>query len=179
MIKRWFPLGLSGYLIKPSKKSAILKSIIKAIKSPNEVLEYKEKDKKVVFKWLPKYLLGNKDIDDKHEMIFTMLNDFYHKDEKQSAIILAQHLTSYIDLQLESEENLLKQINYPDTEKHIKEHEELKANLMALIKKLDHYTVEIQHKIAMFVYNWLTQHILQSDMLYKDYALSIEDESFS
>jgi hemerythrin-like metal-binding protein len=179
VIKRWFPLGLSGYLIKPSKKSAILKSIIKAIKSPNEVLEYKEKDKKVVFKWLPKYLLGNKDIDDKHEMIFTMLNDFYHKDEKQSAIILAQHLTSYIDLQLESEENLLKQINYPDTEKHIKEHEELKANLMALIKKLDHYTVEIQHKIAMFVYNWLTQHILQSDMLYKDYALSIEDESFS
>jgi hemerythrin-like metal-binding protein len=108
-----------------------------------------------------------------------MLNDFYHKDEKQSAIILAQHLTSYIDLQLESEENLLKQINYPDTEKHIKEHEELKANLMALIKKLDLYTVEIQHKIAMFVYNWLTQHILQSDMLYKDYALSIEDESFS
>lgn len=177
-IKRWFPLGLSGYLIKPSKKSAILKSIIKAIKSPNEVLEYHEKVNKNQFKWLPKYVLGNKDIDEKHEMIFTMLNDFYHKDNKQSATMLAQHLASYIDLQLESEENLLRQINYPDTENHIKEHQELKANFLSLIKKLDHYNVDIQHKIAMFIFNWLCNHILQSDMSYKTYALSIEDESF-
>ncbi|ARD45892.1 hemerythrin domain-containing protein [Colwellia sp. PAMC 21821] len=177
-IKRWFPLGLSGYLIKPSKKSAILKSINKAIQSPTEVLEYHAKENQKVFQWLPKYMVGNKEIDDQHKMIFTMLNDFYHKDNKQSAIMLAQHLASYIDLQFESEENLLRQINYPDTQSHLKEHLAFKENLLALIKKLDHYNLEIQHKIAMFVYTWLSQHILQSDMAIKAYALSIEEESF-
>ena len=178
-IKRWFPLGLSGYLIKPSKKSAILKSILKAIKLPNEVLEYHEKDKTKLFKWSPKYLLGNKDIDEKHEIIFTMLNDFYHKENKQSAIMLAQHLSSYIDLQLSSEESLLRQINYPDTENHLKEHQEFRENFKSLIKKLEHYNVDLQHKIAMYIFNWLSNHILKSDLSIKDYALSIEDESFS
>lgn len=177
-IKRWFPLGLSGYLIKPSKKSIILKSIIKAINSPDEVLEYHEKEHNKVFKWSAKYLLGHKDIDEKHEIIFTMLNDFYHKNDKHSAIMLAQHLVTFIDLQFESEESLLRKISYPDTDSHIKEHQELRTNLLLLINRLENYNVDTQHKIAMFVYSWFSQHILKSDMLFKAYAKSIEDENF-
>ena len=108
-----------------------------------------------------------------------MLNDFYHKENKQSAIMLAQHLSSYIDLQLSSEESLLRQINYPDTENHLKEHQEFRENFKSLIKKLEHYNVDLQHKIAMYIFNWLSNHILKSDLSIKDYALSIEDESFS
>ncbi|MBA6390885.1 response regulator [Colwellia sp. BRX10-3] len=177
-IKRWFPLGLSGYLIKPSKKSAILKSIHKAISAPTEVLEYHEKEVTNIIKWLPNYAVGNKEIDEQHQVIFTMLNDFYHKDNKQSAIMLFQHLSSYIDLQFESEEALLRQINYPDTAEHIKEHLELKEKLVMFLNKLDDYDLDLQHKIAMFIHAWLTQHILKSDMAIKTYALSIEEESF-
>ena len=177
-IKRWIPLGLSGYLIKPSKKSAILKSINKAVNSPNDVLEYHEKKVPDSIQWKPEYFVGNKDIDEQHKVLFTMLNDFYHQDNKESAIMLFHNLSSYIDLQFESEENLLRQINYPDTEIHMKEHKELKDNFLMLSEKLDNYDLDAQHKIAMFIYTWLSKHILKSDMAYKAYALSIEEESF-
>tara|TARA_R110000744_G_scaffold7183_2_gene24586 strand:+ start:6190 stop:7794 length:1605 start_codon:yes stop_codon:yes gene_type:complete len=178
-IKRWIPFRLNGYLIKPSKKSAILKSIAKAIKSPTEILKYQEKEVKNIIEWLPIYQVGNKQIDEQHMMIFTMLNDLYHKDNKQSAVMLLQHLSSYIDLQFDSEENLLRQINYPETQEHITEHIELKEQLVVFLNKLDHYDIEVQHKMALFIYAWFTKHIVESDMKYKAYALSIEEESFT
>lgn len=178
-IKRWIPFGLSGYLIKPSKKTAILKSITKAVNAPTEVLEYNEKKVPNSIQWLPKYSVGHKDIDEQHKVLFTMLNDFFHQDNKESAVVLLHNLSSYIDLQFESEENLLRQINFPETESHTKEHQELKDKLVVLQKKLDDYDLDVQHKIAMFIYAWLTKHILQSDMNYKRYAKSIGEDSFS
>lgn len=179
MIKRWATLKLSGYLIKPSKKSAILQSITKAVKmkpDPNSPHSREDNDN---IQWLPKYAVGNKEIDEQHKLLFTMINDFFHQDSQEDAIMLFHNLSSYIELQFESEENLLKQMNYPQTDEHIKEHFELKGKLDFLLKKLDDYSFDIQHKIAMFLYSWLTKHILKSDMDYKAYALSIEEESFS
>lgn len=178
VIKRWTPLGLSSYVIKPSKKSAILQNIMKALKTNNEQLSPHNVTDNNSIQWLPKYAVGNKEIDEQHKVLFTMINDFYHQDSKEEAIILFHNLSSYIDLQFESEENLLRQINYPETEKHIKEHLELRENLDVLQSKLDDYNFEIQHKIATFIYSWLTAHILKSDMGYRAYALSIEEESF-
>lgn len=177
-IKRWIPFGLSGYLIKPSKKSAILKSITKAVKAPTEVLEYQEKEVKESLKWLPQYEVGNKAIDEQHKVLVIMLNDFYHKEDKESSVMLFHNIVSYIELQFDAEESLLRQINYPNTEAHIREHQELKDKLIVLMQKLDDYHLDVQHKVAMFIYAWLTKHILQSDMSYKAYALSIEEESF-
>ncbi|MFT5812874.1 MAG: hemerythrin-like metal-binding protein [Psychroserpens sp.] len=177
-IKRWFPLGLSGYLIKPSKKSAILKSINKAISAPTEVLEYREKEVTNIIEWLPSYAIGNKDINEQHKIIFTMLNDFYHEDNKQSAMMIFQHLSAYIGLHFESEEALLRQINYPDAAVHAKEHLELKDKLEGFLNKLEDYEIDLQHKIAMFIYAWLTKHILKSDMAIKTYALSIGEKRF-
>ena len=61
---------------------------------------------------------------------------------------------------------------------HIAEHEELRHNFKGFRDKLDDYNIDIKDKIALFFYNWLTKHILTSDMEYKSYALSIEEESF-
>lgn len=177
-IKRWIPFGLSGYLIKPSKKSAILKSITRAVTSPTEILEYHEKKVPDSIKWQTKYSVGNKDIDEQHRVLLVMLNDFFHQDNKESSIMLFHNIASYLELQFDSEENLLRQINYPDTEKHSIEHHELKDKMLVLQKKLEVYDLDVQHKIAMFVYSWLSKHILSSDMSYKAYALSIEEESF-
>tara|TARA_R110000787_G_scaffold67328_6_gene150747 strand:+ start:551 stop:2209 length:1659 start_codon:yes stop_codon:yes gene_type:complete len=179
VIKRWTPLGLSSYLIKPSKKSAILQNIMKALKTNNEQLSHHNVKENNSIEWLPKYAVGNKEIDEQHKVLFIMINDFYHQESKDEAIILFHNVYSYIDLQFESEENLLRQINYPETEQHIKEHFELREKLDELAMKLNNYDFDIQHKIAMFIYSWLTAHILKSDMGYRAYALSIEEESFS
>jgi hemerythrin-like metal-binding protein len=177
-IKRWIPFGLSGYLIKPSKKSAILSSVTKAIKNPVEIIRRNAGADKSNIKWIEEYSVGNKEMDEQHKVLFTMVNDFLHQDSKEAAILLFQDLTSYIDLHFEAEENLLRQINYPETERHIKSHGELREKFQLLQEKLDDYNAEVHNKIAMFLYTWLTQHILKSDMEYTSYALSIEEESF-
>lgn len=178
MIKRWIPLGLSGYLIKPSKKSAILKSVNRAVKQPIELIHHHKNAGKEDIKWISEYSVGNKDIDEQHKELFTMINDFFHQEGRESAISIFQHLSSYIDLHFDAEENLLRQINYPETENHIKQHNELRKKFHLLQKKLDDYNLDIHHKIALFLYNWLASHILKADMEYKSYALSIEVTSF-
>ena len=122
IIKRWIPLGISSYIIKPSKKSIIIKNITDALKEPFDIIHH------------PKSL---------------------------------------------DKESLLRQINYPQTAEHIKKHDELRDKLLLLEKKLEHYTIDLHHRISFFLYNWLASHILKTDMDYKTYALSIEEPSFN
>lgn len=180
VINDWIPLGLSGYIQKPSKKSVIINSITQAVNNPVEILFHnKDSDKaKAKVEWNEEYSVGNKDMDEQHKALFAMVNEFFQQESKQAAIIIFDSLATYIDLHFESEENLLKQINYPTTAEHIKQHGELRKSFNGLRKKLDDYSIDIQHKISIFLYNWLAQHILKADMEYKFYAESIEEDSF-
>ncbi|MDX2370835.1 MAG: bacteriohemerythrin [Colwellia sp.] len=177
IIKRWIPLGLSGYIVKPSKRSIILKSITQAVKNPIEILYLKGSDKEDI-QWLPEYSVGNKEMDEQHKVLFIMINDFFHQENKEAVVKLFQSLTTYVNLHFKAEENLLRQINYPKTAEHIIKHNELTDKFHLLEQKLDNYNIDLHHKISTFLYNWLTSHILKSDMDYKSYALSIEETSF-
>ena len=178
VIKRWIPFGLSGYLIKPSKKSAILSSVTNAIKNPIDVIKHHSSADQSYIVWGEEYSVGNKAMDEQHKALFDLINEFFHQEDKHSTVMFFQHLLSYIDLHFEAEENLLREMGYPKTEEHIKKHNELREKFHLLQEKLENYSVDIHHKIALFLYNWLTKHILKSDMDYKAYALSIGYPSF-
>ncbi|MFT7009764.1 MAG: hemerythrin-like metal-binding protein [Colwellia sp.] len=178
-IKEWLPLGVCDHIIKPSKKSIILKSITNALKTPIETLNPNKKTNEECIQWLPEYSVGNKEMDEQHKVLFNMINEFFHQDTKPTVIATFQHLSSYIDLHFEAEENLLRQINYPKTAEHIKKHDELRGKFHLLQQSLENYKVDSHHKISTFLYNWLSSHILKSDMDYKAYALSIGETSFS
>jgi hemerythrin-like metal-binding protein len=178
-IKNWIPLGISDHIIKPSKKSIILKSITYALKNPIEILDPNKVTNKECIQWIPEYSVGNKEMDEQHKVLFKMINEFFHQDTRSTVIATFQHLSSYIDLHFEAEENLLRQINYPKTAEHIKKHDELRGKFHLLQQSLENDKINSHHKISTFLYNWLSSHILKSDMDYKDYALSIGETSFS
>lgn len=178
-IKHWIPLGISSYIIKPSKKSIILKNVSRALKEPFEVIYHLKNLDKEDIHWIPEYSVGNKELDEQHKVLFEMVNEFFQQEGKQAVIATFQNLSSYIDLHFEAEENLLRQINYPKTAEHLKAHDELRDKFQLLQKKLGNYTIDLHHKISFFLYNWLASHILKEDMDYKSYALSIEETSFS
>lgn len=179
VIKDWIPLGLSSYLIKPSKKSAILKSVAKAVKDPAHILPKQPSLETGNIQWIPEYSVGNAEIDEQHKMLFSMINEFFHQEGEAAALAIFQHLSAYIDLHFDCEESLLRQINYPKTTQHSKKHDELREKFALIQGKLEHYDQDVHHRIGMFLYNWLAKHILKSDMEYKEYALSIKEESFS
>ena len=177
-IKHWLPLGLSDHIIKPSKKSIILKSITNALKEPMETIGHQYSNEEYI-QWIPEYSVGNKEMDEQHKVLFSMINDFFHQESRPTVIATFQHLSSYIDLHFEAEENLLRQINYPKTAEHVKKHDELRSKFHLLQQSLENDQINSHLKISTFLYNWLSSHILKSDMDYKDYALSIGETSFS
>ena len=179
MIKRWIPLGISSYIIKPSKKSIIIRDINKALSEPFETIYHLKNLDTEDICWIPEYSVGNKELDDQHKVLFDMVNEFFKQEGKKAVIATFQNLSSYIDLHFEAEENLLRQINYPKTDEHIDKHNELRDKFTLLEKKLEKYTIDLHHKISFFLYNWLASHILKADMDYKSYALSIEESSFN
>lgn len=178
MIQHWIPLGLHSNIIKPSNKNTLLKGIDNAINNPTYILPPKSTTIDDI-QWLDEYSVGNNDVDDRHKMLFGMISDFFCQKGKQATIAYLYDLTSYIDLDFEAEEVLLRQINYPFTDDHVKKHNELREKLRLMSEKLENYNEVVHHKIAVFIYNWLASHILTDDMKYKEYALSIEEESFS
>jgi hemerythrin-like metal-binding protein len=178
IIKHWLPLGLSNYIIKPSKKSILLRSITQAVKNPIEIIYHKSSGKEDI-QWIPEYSVGNKEMDEQHKTLFLMINEFFHQESKQEVIKNFQRLIKYIDLHFEAEEYLLKQINYPNTANHIKKHNKLRTKFYLLQQNLQNYNIDSHQKISTFLYNWLTSHILKADMDYKTYALSIEETSFT
>jgi hemerythrin-like metal-binding protein len=178
-LKDWLPLGISDHIVKPSKKSIILKSITSALKDPIETIHYNKNSNIECIQWLPEYSVGNTEMDEQHKVLFSMINEFFYQESKQNVIATFQHLSSYIDLHFEAEENLLRQINYPKTAEHIKKHDELRGKFHLLQQSLENKTIDSHHKISTFLYNWLSSHILKSDMDYKTYALSIGETSFS
>lgn len=157
----------------------ILKSITQALEEPIDTLQNQKNSNKELIQWIPEYSIGNIEMDEQHKALFVMINDFFHQDSKKTVIATFQNLSTYIDLHFEAEERLLRQINYPKTDEHIKKHNELRDKFHLLEQKLDNYTIDLHHKISIFLYKWLSSHILKADMDYKFYALSIEERSFS
>ncbi len=170
-VKTWIPLGISNYLVKPSTPEVITEAIYAAIKQPVDILSPSTDATKQSIKWLPEYSVGHTLLDGQHKMLFSFINDFFHSSGKESVVILFNKLTSYIGLHFKAEEDVLREIKYPAIKQHIKQHQALINKIRLMEKKLENYNEDIHFKIGIFLYHWLTKHILKEDMDYSKYAV--------
>lgn len=175
-LDNWLSLGVSSYLIKPSKKSFILKSVIHAIDNPSDTVKIKKNPRLDDFHWIPKFSVGNVAIDEQHKELFYQINDFFHQETKEAAIMTFDSLISYLDLHFEAEETLFRQMNYPKTQEHIEKHNKLRVKFKPIKEKLKNYDRNLHDKISLFFYNWLVNHILKDDMQYDAYILAKEEK---
>jgi hemerythrin-like metal-binding protein len=171
IINNWIPLGLNDYILKPSTKNIILNNVINAIKKPIEVIPHNNNSINSEIKWIEEFSVGNENMDNQHKVLFSIINDFFREEGEESSIKIFNNLRSYMESHFEAEEKLMKEINYNDIIEHTKQHDEIRKQFFILSKKLEKYNIDIYHKIAFFLYKWLSNHILRSDMEYKSYAL--------
>jgi hemerythrin-like metal-binding protein len=168
VISKWIQLGLNGYIIKPSTRENVINTVVKAVNNPHETLYLNKNSEKI--EWLPEYSIGNKVIDEQHKELFSLINDFFKNDKQESVKKIFNKLAKYIEIHFKAEEALLAEIDYPNIKAHIAKHKALTNKFEAIKHRLDEYNDEEHHKIAMFLYNWLSKHILQEDMDYKAFA---------
>lgn len=162
------PLGLSGYILKPSTTETVLKTVTKAVKNPIEILATNKNNK---IEWRPEYTIGNERIDEQHKILFSLINDFFNDNDPASIKILFDKLTDYIQLHFDSEEVMMAEVGYPKISQHMRKHEALVAKFDDIKASLASNDSEEHHKLGLFLYNWLAKHILQEDMDYKSYAI--------
>lgn len=177
LISKWVPLGLSGYLIKPSTKNNILEEVNKAIESPVNLLKVNSHGQ-TKLEWVAEYSIGNKMIDEQHKVLFSVINEFFAETSKESVQTVFLQLSEYIKEHFRAEEALLKEIGYPRLSGHIKKHRALVNKFQEIQQRLSAYKIDEHHKIALFLYNWLAKHILAEDMDYKSFALKNNTLSF-
>lgn len=133
-----------------------------------------------MFKWKDEFSVNVASIDEQHKRLFEIgselddlmaLNDEYdHYDE---IIDILNKLKDYTIYHFDYEEELFEKYDYEESVSHHFEHHFFIKRLEKLCKKdIDSQQQEAIHEIYTFILDWISEHILKSDMKYKDFLIS-------
>jgi methyl-accepting chemotaxis protein/hemerythrin len=120
--------------------------------------------------WTERFKTGISIIDSQHRILVGMINQVHEasleKDPAHKNLVLKidlQHLIEYTIYHFETEEKLLKEINFPGLAAHHEEHEKLKKEVMDFVDQFNRGE-EIIESLLKFLKYWLQFHILKTDM---------------
>jgi hemerythrin len=116
-------------------------------------------------------------IDEQHKKLIAMVNTLHEGiakgNSKEVLVDVFDGLAEYTVEHFGYEEKFFKEFDYEDSEKHISEHQDLVQQVVELKQKLDNeegfmFGLEVMD----FLKNWLTEHIMGSDMDYSSFFVS-------
>lgn len=119
--------------------------------------------------WMEEYSVGISSIDGEHMrlvQIINHINEAIRKEESRAVIVHTfDRLIEYTMEHFENEEALMRKHQYPDIEAHVKEHQKLMKTVMELNQEKKYI---FPANVSAFLNTWLIDHILTTDMQYKD-----------
>lgn len=122
--------------------------------------------------WDEKYSVGNVEIDEQHKKLFKILRSCSNREDDSNAkyLVVVRELLSYCQDHFSREEELMRKAKYPDLSNHSAEHEKILQAVEKLVEKLyGGENVDIT-AINNFVSAWVKKHIIEKDLLLKDYV---------
>ncbi|SHI54196.1 hemerythrin [Geosporobacter subterraneus DSM 17957] len=131
----------------------------------------------MLFKWKDAYSCNVEAIDQQHKKLFEIGSKLYnivalkdgadHYDEIMDVLLELKDYTIY---HFDFEEALMEKHGFPGLGAHLKEHNSFIDKIVELENEdIDEKQRKITMDIIIFVSNWIEQHILKSDMQYKDF----------
>ncbi|MBF0142526.1 MAG: hemerythrin domain-containing protein [Magnetococcales bacterium] len=134
--------------------------------------------------YLPaKVKLGNEDFDFQHEMLFFVVEGIvdYTKGRGESGDIdpIFRIFHDYIDMYFKHEEDRMRELNYPDIDKHISEHGTFEIRVLDLERAFmtapDRASkVAIARTVLDYLYDWMETHFVRTDKEFCDYMAARE-----
>jgi hemerythrin len=121
--------------------------------------------------WKSEYSVGVTELDDDHKQLISIINRVVQAQDSGNSVQWAlQELEAYVQRHFTREEERLTNVNYADFEEHKKEHQGFHDWLrsaritLAAEPEAGFYFGE---RLKEFLQNWLSHHILTTDMKYK------------
>lgn len=129
-----------------------------------------------MFEMKEEYKTGIAFIDEEHtklfeigERAFQLIKNSYSPDKYDSIVSIIYELREYAEIHFKHEEEYMKSINYKKLFSQVIEHEEFMKKVNSVnFSSIDHDQNEALMKILQFLSNWLTEHILEKDLLIKE-----------
>jgi len=127
--------------------------------------------------WSEEYATDISVIDRDHKNLFLIVNVLHDSVESGSArtrlVSLLAALHEYVKKHFATEELLMRQAKYPGLKDHMEQHRSLMQKVHGYVDQFEDNPDSIDLKeLLEFVREWLTEHVLKTDM---DYVASVKE----
>ena len=135
----------------------------------------------MAYEWDPDLETGYIRIDNQHKELITALNKIIKASQKgkdkEEVFKTINFLTDYTVMHFSTEEQLMKQYNYPHYLPHRSHHDQFKETVSTLTHKLNNEgpTREMIQLVTSTIGDWLVQHIKKADFHMAGYIKSRSD----
>jgi hemerythrin len=120
--------------------------------------------------WCDKFSVQVRQFDEEHKQLIQLVNQLHDAMKmgqgKQVIGDVLSGLISYTKNHFAAEERLMKAHNFPDYEKHKKEHNQLTMAVLDLQKGYEAGSAPLSQSVMTFLKDWLTNHIQGVDKGY-------------
>ncbi|CAK0769457.1 putative Bacteriohemerythrin [Azospirillaceae bacterium] len=120
------------------------------------------------FAWNPSLSVGHPDLDSDHRKLIAIVNTLWDSVEQHptsNAVSGAlSELAEYTAYHFDREEYAMRRHCFPNTDKHIDDHNELINRLGALIHLYERGQTEITVETMDFMRHWLMDHFTKTDL---------------
>ena len=122
------------------------------------------------FELSPQYFTGIDKIDNQHKKIVDLMNKLYDeiimKNDDKNVDESILDLKLYAIFHFSTEENLFKKYKYEGSnlDEHLKTHEDFSNQIGLYLGDVSSTKIEIGYRMLEYLKNWLTAHILSTDM---------------
>lgn len=126
--------------------------------------------------WLEEYDVGVQKFNEQHMQLLTALKDIYKamedKQDKKALQSVLNNLLKYCREHLAEEEACLLENDYPDFLEHKKQHNFFINKMLQFCEDFKDEKFTLHFDIAMFLKNWIIQHIMVVDKKYTKFLNS-------
>jgi hemerythrin len=126
-----------------------------------------------LIQWTQEYSVGIEQFDDQHKRIFALINKLHDAITQgkgfEALRDVLDDLTDYTKTHFIDEETLMMKYRYPYLSAHRQEHKKLAAQVVKLQGWRKQSDTLLSPVVLEFLMNWLSNHILKTDMRYKSF----------
>jgi hemerythrin len=122
--------------------------------------------------WNDSYKIGDAVIDAEHEKLFALANRFLAAEDKATQSMRAMQLYQHTREHFEHEENLMRQLKYPDYPAHVESHNQLIGRLNTVSERIRKAALTPQD-VQVFMTEWALHHIPKLDAQLSEYVAAL------
>jgi hemerythrin len=137
-------------------------------------------DDNIIVEWDDRYLIGIPLVDEQHKELIRLTNRLYEsclqgdQEARESFKAAMRELVDYVKFHFGAEEQILKNINYPDFTGHKKQHEDFVRQVLEEIKNFEGGKKFVPNVFVRFLRDWILTHIAVVDTKYAEYIRALK-----